>query len=160
MTNQVKRLELNTINCLDTTHFDTEDDYLTGCQNVRQCQKQSYLGLHSPGRSQGNSNDSWAQTFHSRFLVILWYHHVIFFFCQELLPLNNRNGCRCIEFGSFEIDTWYSSPYPEEFQRLRKIYICEFCLKYMKSQTVLRRHVVCKSQVKSCLYKLNLQFWT
>ncbi|CAH3104750.1 unnamed protein product [Porites lobata] len=66
---------------------------------------------------------------------------------EELLPLNNRNGCRCIEFGSFEIDTWYSSPYPEEFQRLRKIYICEFCLKYMKSQTVLRRHVAkCNSR--------------
>ena len=61
---------------------------------------------------------------------------------QELLPLNGRSGSRSIVFGSFEIDTWYSSPYPEEFQRLRKIYICEFCLKYMKSQTVLRRHVV------------------
>ena len=59
-----------------------------------------------------------------------------------MLPLNGRSGSRCIEFGSFEVDTWYSSPYPEEFQRLRKIYICEFCLKYMKSQTVLRRHVV------------------
>lgn len=59
-----------------------------------------------------------------------------------MLPLNSRAGIRCIEFGSYEIDTWYSSPYPEEFQRLRKIYICEFCLKYMKSQTVLRRHVV------------------
>ncbi|XP_020611107.1 histone acetyltransferase KAT7-like isoform X3 [Orbicella faveolata] len=60
---------------------------------------------------------------------------------EELLPLNGRSGSRSIVFGSFEIDTWYSSPYPEEFQRLRKIYICEFCLKYMKSQTVLRRHV-------------------
>jgi len=66
---------------------------------------------------------------------------------EELLPLNGRAGSRCIEFGSFEIDTWYSSPYPEEFQRLRKIYICEFCLKYMKSPTVLRRHVEkCKSR--------------
>ncbi|XP_068734127.1 histone acetyltransferase KAT7-like [Montipora capricornis] len=60
---------------------------------------------------------------------------------EEMLPINGRAGIRCIEFGSYEIDTWYSSPYPEEFQRLRKIYICEFCLKYMKSQTVLRRHV-------------------
>lgn len=61
---------------------------------------------------------------------------------EELLPLSGRAGIRCIEFGSYEVDTWYSSPYPEEFQRLRKIYICEFCLKYMKSQTILRRHVV------------------
>lgn len=70
---------------------------------------------------------------------------------QELLPLNGRSGNRCIEFGSFEIDTWYSSPYPEEFQRLHKIYICEFCLKYMKSQTVLRRHVVCISDRDKCV---------
>ena len=65
-----------------------------------------------------------------------------YFLLQELLPLNGRSGSRSIVLGSFEIDTWYSSPYPEEFQRLRKIYICEFCLKYMKSQTILRRHVV------------------
>ncbi|XP_072049499.1 histone acetyltransferase KAT7-like [Amphiura filiformis] len=45
-----------------------------------------------------------------------------------------------IEFGRFELDTWYSSPYPEEYARLPKLYICEFCLKYMKSTTILRRH--------------------
>ncbi|XP_058962473.2 histone acetyltransferase KAT7-like [Pocillopora verrucosa] len=60
---------------------------------------------------------------------------------EEILPLNGRSGSRCIEFGLYEVDTWYSSPFPEEFQRLRKIYICEFCLKYMRSKTVLRRHV-------------------
>ena len=27
---------------------------------------------------------------------------------------------------------WYQSPYPEEYTVLPKIYICEFCLKYMK----------------------------
>ncbi|XP_048588637.1 histone acetyltransferase KAT7 isoform X2 [Nematostella vectensis] len=57
------------------------------------------------------------------------------------LPLNGRPVCRCIELGSYEIDTWYSSPYPEEYQRLKKIYLCEFCLKYMKSPTILRRHM-------------------
>ncbi|XP_071806645.1 histone acetyltransferase KAT7-like isoform X1 [Asterias amurensis] len=45
-----------------------------------------------------------------------------------------------IEFGRFELGTWYSSPYPEEYARLPKLYICEFCLKYMKSTTILRRH--------------------
>ena len=45
-----------------------------------------------------------------------------------------------IEFGRYELDTWYSSPYPEEYARLPKLYICEFCLKYMKSTTILRRH--------------------
>ncbi|CAI9593433.1 unnamed protein product, partial [Staurois parvus] len=46
-----------------------------------------------------------------------------------------------IEFGNFEIQTWYSSPYPQEYARLPKLYLCEFCLKYMKSKTILLRHL-------------------
>ncbi|XP_067242354.1 histone acetyltransferase KAT6B isoform X3 [Chanodichthys erythropterus] len=45
-----------------------------------------------------------------------------------------------IEFGKYEIQTWYSSPYPPEYSRLPKLYLCEFCLKYMKSQDILQRH--------------------
>lgn len=47
-----------------------------------------------------------------------------------------------MEIGRFEIATWYSSPYPEEYARLPKIYLCEYCLKYMKTATILRRHMV------------------
>ena len=40
------------INWRDTTHFDSEDDYRTGCRNISHCQQQqSYSGLRSPGRS-------------------------------------------------------------------------------------------------------------
>ncbi|XP_051897548.1 histone acetyltransferase KAT6B [Pristis pectinata] len=45
-----------------------------------------------------------------------------------------------IEFGKYEIHTWYSSPYPQEYARLPKLYLCEFCLKYMKSRNILQRH--------------------
>lgn len=64
-----------------------------------------------------------------------------------------------IEFGKYEIQTWYSSPFPQEYARLPKLFLCEFCLKYTKSKagnifcyfhcehfttgvlvTVLRRH--------------------
>nr|XP_023658657.1 histone acetyltransferase KAT6B-like isoform X2 [Paramormyrops kingsleyae] len=45
-----------------------------------------------------------------------------------------------IELGNYEIRTWYSSPYPPEYSRLHKLYICEFCLAYMKSRVVLQRH--------------------
>ncbi|XP_047916065.1 histone acetyltransferase KAT6B isoform X5 [Anser cygnoides] len=45
-----------------------------------------------------------------------------------------------IEFGKYEIQTWYSSPYPQEYARLPKLYLCEFCLKYMKSKSILLRH--------------------
>ncbi|XP_048862722.1 histone acetyltransferase KAT6B-like isoform X2 [Brienomyrus brachyistius] len=45
-----------------------------------------------------------------------------------------------IELGNYEIQTWFSSPYPPEYSRLHKLYICEFCLAYMKSRVVLQRH--------------------
>ena len=40
------------------------------------------------------------------------------------------------------MEVWYQSPYPEEYSCLPKLYICEFCLKYLKSATQLRRHAV------------------
>uniref|UniRef100_A0A5S6Q6E0 histone acetyltransferase n=1 Tax=Trichuris muris TaxID=70415 RepID=A0A5S6Q6E0_TRIMR len=36
---------------------------------------------------------------------------------------------------------WYFSPYPEEFTLLPRIYLCEFCLKYLSSDTMLRTHL-------------------
>lgn len=52
-----------------------------------------------------------------------------------------RYGIKCIDLGRFEIDVWYGSPYPEEYRYLPKLYICEFCLKYMNSPEVSSRHV-------------------
>ncbi|CCJ31568.1 unnamed protein product, partial [Pneumocystis jirovecii] len=49
-------------------------------------------------------------------------------------------GIQSVQFGNFEIDAWYVSPYPEEYSRNRVIYICEFCLKYMNSEYVAWRH--------------------
>ncbi|XP_029986098.1 histone acetyltransferase KAT7-like isoform X1 [Sphaeramia orbicularis] len=51
------------------------------------------------------------------------------------------NMIKTMVFGRYELDTWYHSPYPEEYARLGRLYMCEFCLKYMKSQTILRRHM-------------------
>uniref|UniRef100_A0A8C9YH26 histone acetyltransferase n=1 Tax=Sander lucioperca TaxID=283035 RepID=A0A8C9YH26_SANLU len=54
-----------------------------------------------------------------------------------------KDSVRCpalIEFGKYEIQTWYSSPYPPEYSRLQKLYLCEFCLKYMRSKNILQRH--------------------
>jgi len=45
-----------------------------------------------------------------------------------------------INFGGYEIETWYAAPYPEEYSRNRVLYICEFCLKYMNSDYVAFRH--------------------
>ena len=45
-----------------------------------------------------------------------------------------------VQIGKYEIDAWYFSPYPEEYVNVRKLYICEFCLKYMKSPLTYTRH--------------------
>ena len=52
-----------------------------------------------------------------------------------------RAGIRLVEMGRYEMQAHYSSPYPEEYQSLPKLYICEFCLKYMNSPLILKRHL-------------------
>ena len=46
-----------------------------------------------------------------------------------------------IQLGDWEIDTWYHSPYPDEYSMQPKLWICEFCLKYMKLENTYRRHL-------------------
>ena len=46
-----------------------------------------------------------------------------------------------IEIGQHEIDTWYFSPYPEEYAHEPKLYMCEFCLKYMRKRHTYERHM-------------------
>ena len=45
-----------------------------------------------------------------------------------------------VELGKFEMETWYYSPYPEEFSKCAKIFLCEFCLKYFRKPKTLERH--------------------
>ncbi|CAF1355379.1 unnamed protein product, partial [Adineta ricciae] len=45
-----------------------------------------------------------------------------------------------IVLGSELLKTWYSSSYPQEYARVPRLYICEFCLKYMKCEQVYDRH--------------------
>ncbi|KER28261.1 hypothetical protein T265_04863 [Opisthorchis viverrini] len=47
-----------------------------------------------------------------------------------------------IELGRYRMKPWYFSPYPQELVNVPCVYICEFCLKYLKSPTCLRRHLV------------------
>ncbi|VDK23878.1 unnamed protein product [Taenia asiatica] len=46
-----------------------------------------------------------------------------------------------IQFGKYCITTWYSAPYPSEYARLNLLYICEYCLKYFKTEDVFKRHM-------------------
>jgi hypothetical protein len=51
-----------------------------------------------------------------------------------------------IRFGIYDIDTWYSAPYPEEYSKVPdgRLWSCEYCLKYMKSGFTAERHQVRK----------------
>lgn len=55
---------------------------------------------------------------------------------------NPPSKIKCINFAGYEVDTWHAAPYPEEYNRNKTLYICEFCLKYMNSDFVAWRHKV------------------
>ncbi|NXX11055.1 KAT8 acetyltransferase, partial [Podargus strigoides] len=46
-----------------------------------------------------------------------------------------------IHIGHFEIDAWYFSPFPEDYGKQPKLWICEYCLKYMKFERTYRLHL-------------------
>lgn len=56
--------------------------------------------------------------------------------------LPNMKQTKYVEMGRFEMEVWYQSPYPEDYARLPKLYLCEYCLRYMKTRTILKRHLV------------------
>ena len=45
-----------------------------------------------------------------------------------------------IQIGRFEIDTWYFSPYPEDYGKCPKLWVCEYCLKYMRLEKTYKYH--------------------
>ncbi len=55
-------------------------------------------------------------------------------------PLKKISKIKYIRFGGYEINTWYTAPYPEEYSTNKVLHICEFCLKYMNSDYILKRH--------------------
>lgn len=45
-----------------------------------------------------------------------------------------------IFMGKWEVEAWYFSPYPEEYAKEERLFVCEFCLKYMKKKRTFARH--------------------
>lgn len=64
---------------------------------------------------------------------------------SKLKPSNSNN--KIIQFGDYEIESWFKSPYPDDIWQQEKFFICQFCLKYIKSVSVYRRHM------EKCLWK-------
>ncbi|KAK4521856.1 uncharacterized protein ATC70_004394 [Mucor velutinosus] len=55
-------------------------------------------------------------------------------------PMLDVPKIRHISFNDYLIDTWYVAPYPEEYSQNSTLYICEYCMKYMKSSFIANRH--------------------
>jgi len=56
---------------------------------------------------------------------------------EEITKVKN---IQFIEMGKYEIETWYYSPFPSEYCDTERLFVCEFCLKYMKKKKTLQRH--------------------
>ena len=56
---------------------------------------------------------------------------------EEITRVKN---IQCVVLGKYEIETWYFSPYPDEYCGGDKLYLCEYCLKYAKKQKTFLRH--------------------
>jgi histone acetyltransferase MYST1 len=66
---------------------------------------------------------------------------------KEHLEATKVKNIMCIQIGNYDIDTWYYSPYPEDFAGVERLYLCEFCLKYMRKLNTLERHM-CKCELR------------
>uniref|UniRef100_A0A182R3W9 Histone acetyltransferase n=1 Tax=Anopheles funestus TaxID=62324 RepID=A0A182R3W9_ANOFN len=59
---------------------------------------------------------------------------------KELGDMVTGKGTKYISMGRHCMQVWYQSPYPDDATRLPKLYLCEFCLRYQKSEVGMKRH--------------------
>jgi hypothetical protein len=59
---------------------------------------------------------------------------------QSKLFLKNPSN-KIVRFGDYEIESWFKSAYPTEYWEQTHLYICKYCLTYVKSEWTLIRHM-------------------
>lgn len=59
---------------------------------------------------------------------------------QNQAEISRIRNISKVQFGAFDLNPWYYSPYPEEFSHEDLMYICEFCLGYYGDQKAFLRH--------------------
>lgn len=62
--------------------------------------------------------------------------------CSPCLQITKVKYVDKIHIGNYEIDAWYFSPFPEDYGKQPKLWLCEYCLKYMKYEKSYRFHLV------------------
>lgn len=61
---------------------------------------------------------------------------------QSLPTANELFKIKDVCIGNYIMKAWFVAPYPEEYTQQPKLYICEYCFKYMSSAYVAGRHKV------------------
>lgn len=46
-----------------------------------------------------------------------------------------------VDFGNYELHTWYHSPLPPPFGTMRHLFVCPFTLKYFRKRKLLDAHI-------------------
>lgn len=59
---------------------------------------------------------------------------------QNQAEISRIRNISKVQFGKYELNPWYFSPYPEEFAQEDLMYICEFCLSYFGDLKSFSRH--------------------
>ncbi|KAL7580351.1 hypothetical protein ACA910_004380 [Epithemia clementina (nom. ined.)] len=57
---------------------------------------------------------------------------------EEMTKLKN---IETIVMGEWQVEAWYYSPFPDEYSPLENLYVCEFCLTYMRQLRTYKRHL-------------------
>ena len=60
---------------------------------------------------------------------------------QEHEEFTKVRNILSIELGNHEMDTWYFSPFPPEYNGTKKLYFCEYTLAFFKRKEQLQRHL-------------------
>jgi hypothetical protein len=61
-------------------------------------------------------------------------------FEQEHEETTKVKNIEKIVVGSYQVAAWYYSPFPAEYSDVECLYVCEFCLSYMKKKRTLIKH--------------------
>jgi histone acetyltransferase MYST1 len=61
-------------------------------------------------------------------------------FEQEHEETTKVKNIEKIVMGCYQVAAWYYSPFPAEYSDVETLYVCEFCLSYMKKKKTLVKH--------------------
>ncbi len=54
---------------------------------------------------------------------------------------SKQHKMEILQFGPFQIKTWYISPFPQDYSCLKKLFMCQYCLNYMSNLLTFKNHL-------------------